>query len=398
LTLAYYLRRGGCEVEIFEENKKTGGLLGTKFCPEGLVESAANALLWTPLLSQLCEDLGIPLLSARPEARKRYIFRNGKPRSWPLSFFESLGFLFDLFFFILKKSRRAPGKGETVEDYIHRHFSSAVLRNLAEPALQGIYAGDVHRMSAKLLLGRVLGHPMKDPEGLLYEKVKAPRKGSVAPPKGMGELIQALEEKLISQGVQIYKGLSGPAESEGPCVWATPVWKAAEGLKAAHPELSRILLSVESLGLVSVTLFTPLQEGLKGYGCLFPRDSGTRALGVLFNSCIFEGRAEGRSETWIFGGAGDPEILNMGDEEIKAVLLRDRSLAFGRAHEPVLRMEITRWTRALPHYTREWEIQLENLKLPPGLYLHGNYLGRIGLSQILERSKLLAAKIIADLR
>ena len=40
---------------------------------------------------------------------------------------------------------------------------------------------------------------------------------------------------------------------------------------------------------------------MRGFGVLFPEAAGIRALGVLFNTDIFEGRGRLRSETWIVG-------------------------------------------------------------------------------------------------
>ncbi|MCB0412332.1 MAG: NAD(P)/FAD-dependent oxidoreductase, partial [Bdellovibrionales bacterium] len=62
LTLAYFLRKKGIEVEIFEKENQPGGLLHTHRLPEGLVETAANGLLSCELLSTMCEDLGVRLL------------------------------------------------------------------------------------------------------------------------------------------------------------------------------------------------------------------------------------------------------------------------------------------------------------------------------------------------
>ncbi|NJL25286.1 MAG: hypothetical protein HC902_08975 [Calothrix sp. SM1_5_4] len=58
-------------------------------------------------------------------------------------------------------------------------------------------------------------------------------------------------------------------------------------------------------------------------------------------------------------------------------------------------LQITRWARALPHYTVEWERALKSLRCEPPIFLHGNYLGQIGLARILAGSKKLAARIKA---
>jgi hypothetical protein len=55
---------------------------------------------------------------------------------------------------------------------------------------------------------------------------------------------------------------------------------------------------------------------------------------------------------------------------------------------------VTRWSRALPHYTIELEKILTDLPPPPkNIALVGNYLGRIGLAKILERAAFVADEV-----
>ena len=46
----------------------------------------------------------------------------------------------------------------------------------------------------------------------------------------------------------------------------------------------------------------------------------------------------------------------------------------------------TRWPEVLPNYGIKLEQALEEAYLPSYLYLHGNYMGGIGLSRLLERA------------
>jgi oxygen-dependent protoporphyrinogen oxidase len=77
------------------------------------------------------------------------------------------------------------------------------------------------------------------------------------------------------------------------------------------------------------------------------------------------------------------------------IIAKDREKLTGRKAEP-LSFKITRWPRALPHYTVQWEKQLAGLEVPKLIYLHGNYLGALGLSKIYQRSIKLAARIKAE--
>lgn len=79
---------------------------------------------------------------------------------------------------------------------------------------------------------------------------------------------------------------------------------------------------------MTVTRFgnRPLLGKKTGFGILFPPDSGIRARGVLLNSSIFPGRvSKGHySETFIFGGALDVDVVKLKEDEIVSILEEDR--------------------------------------------------------------------------
>lgn len=399
LSLAYYLVKGGQEVEVLEQNPDVGGLLHTLEHPLGLVETAANGILWTPALQRMCDEIGVELLETEKTSRRRYIFSRSKLRRWPLQFGESVFFLGKLLVSFFRPSFRKPKAFETVSEYISRVLSRAALTHLVAPGLQGVYAGDVSRMSATLLLGKILSSPAKDIHDLLYKKEKYKRRGTVAPRGGMGQLLEKLKIFLVESGVEFSfsKAANDLAlHSDNPIIWATSAWSAAAGLKNIAPEASRSLQKIEMLDLVTATLFfEPPLKPIKGFGVLFRRGEGVKALGVLFNNYIFKNRSLKHSETWIVGGAFQPGVSGFSDEELLELLLQDRKKLYPDG-DSILGYQITRWPKALPHYTIELEKILRALVLPKALYLHGNYLGRIGLSQILERSRALAEKISSE--
>ena len=148
------------------------------------------------------------------------------------------------------------------------------------------------------------------------------------------------------------------------------------------------------LSLVTLTSFYGGEAAkLNGFGCLFPRDQGFRARGVLFNNSIFEGRGPTYSETWIFGGALDPNVINLSDEEFSELIAGERKRFYGQNDEPLV-LYINRWPHAIPHYSIELEKILTTLPAPPpNVALVGNYLGRIGLAKLIERAAAVAEQI-----
>jgi oxygen-dependent protoporphyrinogen oxidase len=205
----------------------------------------------------------------------------------------------------------------------------------------------------------------------------------------MQQLTAGLVDYLQSSGVEfVFNEERQQPHQTVVCLSASA---AAKYLEDIAPDLSASLAQVEMLSLATVTCFYPPDAAqLRGFGCLFPRDQGFRARGVLFNDFIFDGRGPAHAETWIFGGALDTDVVNLEDDEFAETIAAERQRFYGR-HDEALQIEVTRWPRALPHYTIELERILTTLPAPPpGIQLVGNYLGRIGLAKILERAAFVA--------
>lgn len=139
------------------------------------------------------------------------------------------------------------------------------------------------------------------------------------------------------------------------------------------------------LPVVSATLFYPSEAAfLKGFGCLFSEREKMNSLGVLFPGCIFPDRTSVHAETWIMGGAVRPEVAQWSPEQVMAEIADDRNRLSGHKVEPVDR-QLYQWPKALPYYDLYLEQALKELSLPKGLFLNGNFLGKIGLAGLIER-------------
>jgi len=331
----------------------------------------------------MCADLGVPLQGTRREARARYIFR-GQPKRFPLSATEvmKLGFRF-----AASATSLRPRPFETIVDWGRRVVGAAATEFFLAPALGGIYASDPERLSASLVFGQAVlpahlqtTHPLKP-------KLH----GTVAPPRGMQQLIDGLCEYLEQAGVEFlfdHKEKLGTGE---PAVVCTAARGAAECLANVAPQLSESLRQIEMMPVVTATCqYEPGAAKLKGFGCLFPRREGFRARGVLFNEYIFDGRGPAHSETWIFGGALDPEIVQLSDADLIKLIAGERERLYGEHHEAI-GIHLTNWPGALPHYSIDLERILMHLPAPPAnVALVGNYLGRIGLAKLIERAAFVA--------
>lgn len=383
LVSAYFLTKQGYQVEVHEKSSRAGGLIKTIRTPHGLVETAANGLLNSARLEAMCAELGVPLLATRRDGRKRFIFR-GRPKQIPLDLSEMLNVAWR---FTRSASNLRPRQFETIAEWGRRVVGAGATDYLLAPALGGIYAGDPERLSAGLIFGRAT---LPDHLGTKRPE-RAKVRGTVAPLHGLQELIDGLCDYLNGAGVEFLFDHHAAAKEGCPVVVCLSAPAASDYLAEIAPEISQALGEIEMLSIVTVTCFySPEAARLKGFGCLFPRDQGFRARGVLFNECIFEGRGPAHAETWIFGGALDPEAVKLSDQEISQLIADERERFYAQ-RDDALEIHMTRWPNALPHYSIDLERILITLPRPPSnIRLVGNYLGRIGLAKILERAAVVA--------
>lgn len=371
LIAAYELVRRGYQVEIYEKNSDVGGLISTLKHEEGLVETAANGVLNTFAFEEMCRELNVPLVATKKQSKKRYIFRNGHPSRWPLGFSSTFRLLWG--FSKIKK----PIGGESVADWGRKNFDQEAVDYLMSPALQGIYAGDVDQMSSLLILGRFFNR---------LKKQKPSVRGSVSPKDGMGQLMIALKEWLLLKGVKFHFNQNLSLSDLSRTLIATSASSAAELLKETLPQDSALLKKIEMLPLVRATLFYKEERSLKGFGCLFPKLEGFNSLGVLFDDSIFQRKYGATTESWILGGAQDLSIHLLTDDQLLHKISEDRMRLLKVHHRPY-KWVVTRWPSALPHYTVALEGILNQLSDEAKLHLVGNYLGKIGLSQIIEQTQ-----------
>jgi oxygen-dependent protoporphyrinogen oxidase len=383
LVTAYYLAKEGFKVRIVDKNSRAGGMIQTIQTPEGPVETAANGIRNSARLEAMCADIGVPLQATRREARSRFIFR-GRPKRFPLGASDILKLGFK---FASSATNLRPRPMETIANWGRRVVGAVGTDYFVAPALSGIYAGDPDRLSASLIFGQA-----SLPAHLQTTRpARAKLHGTVAPPKGMQQLVDGLCDHLDLVGVEFVFNHDAKIKPEEPAIVCTSAHAAAGCLTDAAPQLSECLRQIEMMPVVTATCqYEPAAARLKGFGCLFPRREGFRARGVLFNEYIFEGRGPAHSETWIFGGALDPGIVDLSDRELMQLIATERKGLYGEDHEPI-RIHITTWPQALPHYSIDLERILTTLSAPPeNIGLVGNYLGRIGLAKLVERAAFVA--------
>jgi protoporphyrinogen/coproporphyrinogen III oxidase len=156
LTAAFYLKRKGIPVTVYEAGGRVGGVIQSLRQDGWLAEFGPNTLLETsPKIGQLVRDAGLQprRLDPNPKAGARYVVRYQRPIAMPGS---PLGFLTTNLFTagaklaVLREPfvpRRRDGVEESIAQFVVRRLNQEFLDQAIDALVAGIYAGDPHQLS-----------------------------------------------------------------------------------------------------------------------------------------------------------------------------------------------------------------------------------------------------------
>jgi oxygen-dependent protoporphyrinogen oxidase len=139
--------------------------------------------------------------------------------------------------------------------------------------------------------------------------------------------------------------------------------------------------------------FHPHHADLHGFGVLFPRAGSIRALGVVFNTEAFPNRSPHRSETWIYEGASF-----RGTRDVIDAMTLDRSVFTSRKDGPIGE-PVVPTPADIPVYDAELSRAIDLVDragLPQHIALAGNYLGRLGVSKLIDGAAEAAERLASS--
>jgi oxygen-dependent protoporphyrinogen oxidase len=156
LTAAFYLKRSGIPVTVYEAGGRAGGVIQSLRKDGYLAEFGPNTLLETsPKIAQLVRDAGLQSrrLDPDPKAEARYVVRYKKPIAMPGSpagFFTTELFSLKAKLAVLREpfaSPRRDGVEESIAQFVVRRFNQEFLDHAIDALVAGIYAGDPYKLS-----------------------------------------------------------------------------------------------------------------------------------------------------------------------------------------------------------------------------------------------------------
>ena len=156
LTAAFYLKRQGVPVTVYEAGGRVGGVIQSIRKDGFLAEFGPNTILESsPKIAQLVHDAGLETrkLATDPKAEARFVVRYGRPIEMPgspLGFFTTPLFTAKAKLAVLREpfiKPRRDGVEESIGQFVVRRFNQEFLDHAIDALVAGIYAGDPHKLS-----------------------------------------------------------------------------------------------------------------------------------------------------------------------------------------------------------------------------------------------------------
>lgn len=390
LLMGYYLKKAGFQVSIFEAGR-VGGKISTTLTPQGIAESAANAIYTNQDVDELLTELGLKPLSSRDKLKKK-IWRAGKARSFPLLLREAPRVIFGLF-------KRPPKnlEGLSVHDFFAPMLGAKTAYETLSAVLGGIYASNAKELLFKSVFKTNV--KAKTYFGFLKalakeRKASGHKPRSVSFPGGMAEFIEALR-KSLADNIALEKK-TGLDESVNTVICADASDAATLLESQSSQVLSKLASELKKVPYRSLSTGTyffkkTAKELEDSFGILIAPDSGFSCLGILHNSAVFAGRTNSevlRSYTFI-SRDGCPE-----EDKVFADLSKLEGSGFGP--EDLASSQVTEWERGIPVYgeqRRQAVMKIRSLMMGKGsgLVLFGNYVDGISIREMVTAAKNFAA-------
>ena len=431
LTAAFYLKKYGYKVHVFEKKDRAGGVIQTHHIDGFVFEAGPNTgSMSRPEAFELYEDLGndCKLETADESAKARWIWLNGKWQVIPsgliggittplFSFADKLRLLGEPF------RKRGTNPDETLAQLVRRRMGKTFLRNAVDPFISGVYSGDPEKLITRFALPRlytleqkygsfIWGGIQKAREPKSDWEKKATREVFSAE-GGLENLVKALVKNIEPENISLScKKLAFENSKEQEYsykgetfthVISTVGAYALENLFPFLPQEKVVQIKQMKYAKVTqVSLGFKQWKGIpiKSFGGLVPSAEKRDVLGILFLSSFLKNRApEGGAMLSVFlGGVRRPDLYDLSDEELMKIVEHEvKDMMQLETFDPDV-YRIFRYEHAIPQYSFESEQKLAAIadleSAFPGLLLAGNIRDGIGMADRIKQARSLADEFL----
>ncbi len=404
LTAAFYLKRKGIPVTVYEAGGRVGGVIQSLRQDGWLAEFGPNTLLETsPKIGQLVRDAGLQSrrLDPDPKAEARYVVRYQRPIAMPgspLGFFTTKLFTAGAKLAVLREPfmpRRRDGVEESIAQFVVRRLNQEFLDQAIDALVAGIYAGDPHQLSlthafpklkalednyGSLIKGQIFGARDRKKSG----EVAKDR----APKFSFDEGLQVLPDTLAAQlGDTVKLNTTVTKLTQTADGWRVATSNGGSEHSAViycgtAPKLAEIQVELGAPSTVSARTpdtFEPrrcsafqefseiryppvasvvlgfrredVAHPCEGFGMLIPKIEGFKILGTIFSSSLFPNRAPAGhlTLTSYIGGERYPELALLPPEKLVALTCEDLRVLLGVTGKPAFQ-QCVQYPKAIPQY------------------------------------------------
>jgi oxygen-dependent protoporphyrinogen oxidase len=437
LTAAFYLKRQGVPVTVYEAGGRVGGVIQSIRKDGFLAEFGPNTILETsPKIAQLVRDAGLEArkLATDPTAEARYVVRYGRPIAMPGS---PLGFVTTPLFTAKAKlavlrepfiKPRRDGVEESIAQFVVRRFNQEFLDHAIDALVAGIYAGDPHKLSlphafpklkalednyGSMIKGQIFGARDRKKSGEVA-KDRAPKFSfdeglQVLPDTLAAQLGDSLKLNTpvtrLTQTSDGWRVTTANGEAEHSAViYCGTAYKLAElGIEAAQQcRLDTEVFSEISYPPVASVVLGFRREDVAhscaGFGMLIPKIEGFKILGTIFSSALFPNRAPcGHVNlTSYVGGARYPELAGLPVEQLVEIVLVDLRVLLGVKGKPVF-AHCVAYPKAIPQYNvgyGKYRDLLNDIEAKlPNLFFAGHYRDGVSLGDSIVSGVNIAERV-----
>lgn len=385
---AFKAHEQGQDFLLLEAAAELGGCLRSAQLGSHTLDIGANSCAITEDFEHFLGQLGLEesVLKATALSKKRYLFHKGKV--------VSVGGLKDIFgaswlslqgkwrFATEPFRKKGKPEDESVASFLSRRIGQEATDKLVDPVLGGIYAGNIHYLSAATVLEKFKKGEQENGSMLrtLFKDPPKPRK-IISLEGGFAAIGRAFALKFFDK-IQFNTRIQKIEKTEVGFLITTRNGKfSCNQLVSTLP--AHVLVKVFQGPLqthlqqlkyepLSVSHFAEKRDenSPDGFGILVPSSSNMRIKGVLFTSSVFEGRApEGKRNMTVFHKAADTRTVQ---GELATIL----------GNQPREFLHTYTWEQAIPQPHvgfEQWKNELIEL-LPEDMQLAGNFLGKVGVA------------------
>lgn len=428
ISAALALKAQGRDVLILEASETLGGKLGTVVSPHGTFSTgpssfSGRAMVMWRLLDALALRAQVERLA--PATATRYLVRDGALRAirpGPLGLLGTRAISFiekwALFRDYARKGSARPDAQESLRAYCAAHFGISFTENVLAAVFNGVFAGDLSRLSAATCLPQsepmvAQGHSAV--RGML-EVLRRQRRVGQAGTFGFRHGIHCVGEaagRAVDAWTQARVERVEPSASGSVLsvrvaryerfvraqhvVVATEAPAAAELVAQVWPDVATHLRTFAYAPLALVHWIEDAPDSARlptGFGYLAPRSENTFALGTLFVGDFFVGGR--RRFTSFVGGALTPKRAFLSDGDLQSRLAEDiRRLRNGSLGTVAA---VTRWEHAVyqpnvGHAERVEALRRGSAGLP--ISFAGSYLGSASMRDAITSGEAAARAAVA---